>query len=61
MKNPHPTPLPEGEGTNPKYSDNLILYRTNAQSRAIEDALRKKNIKYKIYGTKEAEAKKCNK
>lgn len=27
-----------------------ILYRTNAQSRAIEDALRKKNIKYKIYG-----------
>ena len=27
-----------------------ILYRTNAQSRAIEDALRKKNIKYRIYG-----------
>ncbi len=27
-----------------------VLYRTNAQSRAIEDALRKKNIKYKIYG-----------
>ncbi|CAL2101093.1 ATP-dependent DNA helicase PcrA [Tenacibaculum sp. 190130A14a] len=27
-----------------------ILYRTNAQSRAIEDALRKKNIQYKIYG-----------
>ena len=27
-----------------------ILYRTNAQSRAIEDALRKKDIKYKIYG-----------
>lgn len=27
-----------------------ILYRTNAQSRAMEDALRKKDIKYKIYG-----------
>lgn len=27
-----------------------ILYRTNAQSRAIEDALRKKDIQYKIYG-----------
>ena len=27
-----------------------ILYRTNAQSRSIEDALRKKNIEYKIYG-----------
>jgi len=26
------------------------LYRTNSQSRAIEDALRKKNIDYKIYG-----------
>ncbi|UCE94865.1 MAG: ATP-binding domain-containing protein, partial [Flavobacteriaceae bacterium] len=31
-------------------SDFTVLYRTNAQSRAIEDALRKKNIKYKIYG-----------
>ncbi len=27
-----------------------ILYRTNAQSRAMEDALRKKDIQYKIYG-----------
>lgn len=27
-----------------------ILYRTNAQSRAIEEALRKINIPYKIYG-----------
>ena len=27
-----------------------VLYRTNAQSRAIEDALRKKDIKYRIYG-----------
>ncbi len=32
-------------------NDNFtVLYRTNAQSRAIEDALRKKNIKYRIYG-----------
>jgi DNA helicase-2/ATP-dependent DNA helicase PcrA len=27
-----------------------ILYRTNAQSRAIEEALRRKNIRYRIYG-----------
>ena len=27
-----------------------ILYRTNAQSRAIEDALRKKDLKYRIFG-----------
>lgn len=27
-----------------------VLYRTNSQSRAIEDSLRKKNIEYKIYG-----------
>ena len=27
-----------------------VLYRTNSQSRAIEDALRKKSIAYKIYG-----------
>ena len=32
------------------YSDFTILYRTNAQSRAMEDALRKLNIPYKIYG-----------
>ncbi len=32
------------------YDNFAILYRTNAQSRAMEDALRKKNIKYKIYG-----------
>lgn len=31
-------------------TDFAILYRTNAQSRAIEDALRKKNIKYRVYG-----------
>ena len=28
----------------------VVLYRTNSQSRALEDALRKKDIKYKIYG-----------
>jgi len=27
-----------------------VLYRTNMQSRAIEDALRKRNIPYRIYG-----------
>ncbi len=32
-------------------NDNFaVLYRTNAQSRAIEDALRKKDIDYRIYG-----------
>lgn len=33
-----------------KYSDFAVLYRTNAQSRAMEDALRKKDIPYRIYG-----------
>lgn len=33
-----------------KFSDFAILYRTNSQSRAIEEALRKMNIKYKIVG-----------
>lgn len=32
------------------YSDFAILYRTNAQSRILEEALRKRNIPYKIYG-----------
>ena len=31
-------------------SDFAVLYRTNAQSRAIEDALRKRDIPYRIYG-----------
>lgn len=31
-------------------SDFAILYRTNAQSRPLEEALRKMNIPYKIYG-----------
>ena len=33
-----------------KFSDFAILYRTNSQTRAFEDALRKKNIPYKVYG-----------
>lgn len=32
------------------HSDFAILYRTNAQSRSFEEALRKLNIPYKIYG-----------
>ncbi|WP_298895194.1 ATP-dependent helicase [uncultured Psychroserpens sp.] len=33
-----------------KDSDFAVLYRTNAQSRSIEDALRKRDIPYRIYG-----------
>ena len=33
-----------------KNGDFAILYRTNSQSRAIEDALRKRDIPYRIYG-----------
>ena len=33
-----------------RNSDFAILYRTNAQSRAMEDALRKRDIPYRIYG-----------
>ncbi len=32
------------------FSDFAILYRTNAQSRIFEEALRKNNIPYRIYG-----------
>ncbi|WP_026462820.1 ATP-dependent helicase [Adhaeribacter aquaticus] len=32
------------------YEDFAILYRTNAQSRAMEEALRRMNIKYRIVG-----------
>ena len=42
-----------GTGTRvpvPAYSDNLILYRTNAQSRRLEEALLKKWIPYKVIG-----------
>ena len=33
-----------------KNGEFAVLYRTNSQSRAIEDALRKKDIPYRIYG-----------
>ncbi len=33
------------------YGDHAILYRTNAQSRIFEEALRRRNIPYKIYGS----------
>lgn len=33
-----------------QYSDFAILYRTNSQSRAFEEALRKINLPYRIYG-----------
>jgi len=33
-----------------KLSDVAIFYRTNAQSRVLEDQLRKKKIQYKIFG-----------
>ena len=32
------------------YADFAILYRTNAQSRIFEEALRKRSMPYKIYG-----------
>lgn len=32
------------------YDDYAILYRTNAQSRLLEESLRKRNIPYRIYG-----------
>jgi len=35
---------------NYEYKDFAILYRTNAQSRTMEEALRKINIPYRIYG-----------
>ncbi|MBQ5438812.1 MAG: UvrD-helicase domain-containing protein [Bacteroidales bacterium] len=33
------------------YDSFAILYRTNAQSRALEEALRKRNLPYRIYGS----------
>lgn len=33
-----------------KFSDFAILYRTNSQTRALEDALRRKNIPYSVVG-----------
>ena len=35
---------------NLKYKETAILYRTNAQSRSLEVALRKSNLPYRIYG-----------
>jgi DNA helicase-2/ATP-dependent DNA helicase PcrA len=40
--------LKKSEGLN--YNDFAILYRTNRQSRSFEEALRKLNLPYKIYG-----------
>jgi len=33
------------------YSDFAIFYRTNSQSRLLEEALRRENIPYKVFGT----------
>jgi DNA helicase-2/ATP-dependent DNA helicase PcrA len=38
------------QGSASTYNDFAILYRTNKQSRSFEEALRKINIPYKIYG-----------
>ena len=37
----------EGKAT---WQETAILYRTNAQSRILEESLRKRNIPYRIYG-----------
>ena len=36
--------------TGDNYEEFAILYRTNAQSRILEEALRKRNVPYRIYG-----------
>lgn len=36
--------------TGSPYSEFAVLYRTNAQSRVLEESLRKRNIPYRIYG-----------
>ena len=33
------------------YDDYAVLYRTNAQSRILEESLRKRNIPYRVYGS----------
>lgn len=38
------------ENNQNNYYDYAVLYRTNAQSRAIEDAMRRRNVPYRIYG-----------
>jgi len=42
--------IQEGKACGNTYKDFAILYRTNAQSRVIEDKLVQKNIPYRIYG-----------
>lgn len=42
--------LENKKDNNFQNGDFAILYRTNAQSRAIEDALRKQDIPYRLYG-----------
>ncbi len=49
-KSPPSVPPLSGEGSNTSYSDNLILYRTNAQSRLLEEALMIANIPYRVVG-----------
>ena len=36
--------------TGDRYNEFAVLYRTNAQSRLLEESLRKRNIPYRIYG-----------
>ncbi len=36
--------------TSDSYENTAVLYRTNAQSRILEESLRKRNIPYRIYG-----------
>ena len=36
--------------THDSYEEFAVLYRTNAQSRVLEESLRKRNIPYRIYG-----------
>lgn len=38
--------------TKASYDSFAILYRTNAQSRALEEALRRRNLPYRIYGSR---------
>jgi DNA helicase II / ATP-dependent DNA helicase PcrA len=42
--------LQQKANKNLRHNDFAILYRTNSQSRAMEEALRKLNVPYKIYG-----------
>lgn len=47
---PHLTAGLHSQKSPPSYSDWAILYRTNGQSRLIEEALIRKNIPYRVYG-----------